>query len=131
MNRLGGEWLVEGQIGHDTHLYSEFYQPVEERGRYFVAPYGMVGQSMRNVFVGDKRVAEYQINEGRIGLDAGAALGTFGEFRLGPLWRTIDAKVDTGTLVLPSLKETSAGMRAKVFVDQLSGAFFPQRGYYG
>ncbi|HKU71503.1 MAG TPA: patatin-like phospholipase family protein, partial [Burkholderiales bacterium] len=91
LNRLGGEWLAEGQVGRDTHLYSEFYQPVDERGRYFVSPYGFVGQSWRPVYLAEKRVAEYQINEGRIGLDAGAALGTLGEFRLGPLWRTIDA----------------------------------------
>lgn len=130
LNRLGGEWLVEGQIGRDTHLFSEFYQPVDERGRYFVAPYGMIGESTRYVFAGDARIAEYQINEGRVGVDAGAALGTLGEFRIGPIWRTIDAKVDTGSPVLPSLRETSAGMRAKLFIDQLDHAFFARRGYY-
>src|SRR4029079_4564279 len=130
LNRLGGEWLIEGQVGRDAHLYSEFYQPVDERGRYFLAPYGMVGRNMRYVFQGDTRVAEYQVDEGRIGLDAGVALGTMGEFRLGPLWRTVSAKVDTGSPILPSVSETSAGVRAKVFVDQLDHAFFAQRGYY-
>ena len=131
LNRLGGEWLLEGQIGRDSRLFSEFYQPVDERGRFFVAPYGSVGQSTRYVFAGSTRVAEYQSNEGRLGVDAGAALGTLGEFRIGPLWRTIDAKVDTGSPVLPSLRETSAGMRTKVFVDQLDHAFFARHGYYG
>ncbi len=45
LNRLGGEWLTEGQVGQDTHLWSEFYQPVDETGRWFVAPYGKIGQA--------------------------------------------------------------------------------------
>ena len=33
LNRLGGEWLTEAQIGQDTHLYTEFYQPLQRAGR--------------------------------------------------------------------------------------------------
>src|SRR5262249_13850942 len=45
LNHLGGEWLIEGQVGTDSSLFTEFYQPVEERGRYFVAPYAKVGHT--------------------------------------------------------------------------------------
>src|SRR5689334_17701987 len=43
LNRLGGEWLSEAQIGQRTYLSTEFIQPVEDRGRYFFAPYGRIG----------------------------------------------------------------------------------------
>ena len=36
LNRLGGEWLSEAQVGQSTFFFTEFNQPVEERGRYFV-----------------------------------------------------------------------------------------------
>ena len=129
MNKLGGEWLNELQIGRDTRFSTEFYQPVDERGRYFVAPYAAIGQSTTGVFLDERRIAEYDIKEARAGLDAGLVLGTWGEARLGPLWRRVESKVDTGSPVLPGLKENSAGFRAKLFADQRDHAFFAQNGY--
>jgi NTE family protein len=130
MNSLGGEWLNELQVGRDSRLFSEFYQPIDERGRYFIAPYGSVGQSIRGVFVGETRVAEYNIREARVGVDAGAVLGTWGEARIGPLWKRVDAKVDTGSSILPGIVENSAGVKAKMFADQLDSAFYARKGYY-
>ncbi len=37
INRLGGEWVTEAQIGQNTHVSTEFYQPVSEAGPWFVA----------------------------------------------------------------------------------------------
>lgn len=129
MNRLGGEWLTEAQVGQNTYLQTEFLQPLHERGRYFVAPYARLGRSSRGVFIGEDRVAEYDAQEARVGLDMGAILGTWGEARLGALWRRVDAKVDTGSPALPSLNETTAGPRAVLFVDQFDHAWFPRSGF--
>jgi NTE family protein len=129
LNRLGGEWLTEGQVGQDTHLYSEFYQPFTESGVGFVAPYGQIGQSTRGVFIGNDKVANYLVGFGQVGVDAGAELGTWGELRVGPLWERVNARVDTGSPVLPSLRQASAGLRAKLFVDQRDQAWFPSSGY--
>jgi NTE family protein len=129
LNRLGGEWLTEAQIGQNTYLQTEFIQPVEERGRFLVAPYARIGQSSRGVFIGEDRVAEYEAREARIGLDAGAILGTVGEARLGVMWRRVEAKVDTGPPALPEINENTAGPRALLFLDQLDHAWFPREGY--
>src|SRR5262249_43193612 len=43
--------------------------------------------------------------------------------------RRVDADVDTGSPVLPSLLETSAGMRVRLLADQLDNPFFPRGGY--
>jgi NTE family protein len=129
MNRLGGEWLTEAQIGQDTHLFTEFVQPVDERGRYFVAPYAWIGQTNRGVFIGEDRVAEYNVREARVGLDAGAILGTWGEARLGAVWRRVETRLDTGSPVFPDVKETTAGPRATLFIDQQDAAWFPRSGY--
>ena len=129
LNRLGGEWLNELQIGRDSRLFTEFYQPVEDSRQLFVAPYGSVGQSLRSVFLGADKIAEYDTREARVGLDAGAVLGTWGEVRLGPVWRRVHAEVDTGSPVLPALQETTAGPRLRFFADQLDHAFFARSGY--
>ena len=129
LNRLGGEWLNEFQVGQVSRYFSEFYQPVDQRGRFFVAPYGSIGRTTRPVFVGEDRVAQYDVDEGRVGLDAGAVLGTWGEARIGAMWRHVDAAVNTGSPVLPSVKETTAGPRVRLFADQLDHAFFARSGY--
>jgi NTE family protein len=129
LNRLGGEWLTEAQIGQDTHLWSEFYQPLNEAGHWFVAPYGKIGQVTRGVFAGDDKVADYLVKVGQVGLDAGAVLGTWGQLRAGPVWTRINARVDTGSPVLPSVKEDTAGLRAALFIDQTDHAFFPTKGF--
>jgi len=129
LNRLGGEWLNEVQVGQVSRLFSEFYQPVDERGRFFVAPYGGFGRTTRPVFVGEDRVAQYDVDDARAGLDAGAVLSTWGEARIGALWRHVDAAVNTGSPVLPGVKETTAGPRVQLFADQLDHAFFARSGY--
>ena len=129
LNRLGGEWLTEVQIGQDTHLFTEFHQPLHEAGRWFTAPNLNVGQTTRGVFSGEDRIAEYRVRVGQVGVDFGATLGTWGVARLGPVWSRIDAEVDTGVSLLPSVEETTAGMRAALFIDQTNHAFFPTRGF--
>ena len=129
LNRLGGEWLTEAQVGQNSHLWTEFYQPINERGEWFVAPYGLVGQATRGVFVGDDKVAEYRVNLVQGGLDAGVVLGTLGELRFGPVWTYVNARVDTGSPVLPSVKQTTAGLRSILYMDQLDRPWFPSRGF--
>src|SRR5215472_829686 len=86
LNHLGGEWLTEVQVGQDTHLHTEFYQPVNEAGKFFVAPNAFIGRTTRGVFAGDDKVAEYLFNKGQGAVDLGAVLGTWGQLRFGPVW---------------------------------------------
>lgn len=129
LNRLGGELLTEGQIGQNSYLTAEFLQPFQARGQYFVAPYVRIAQSTRGVFFGENRIAEYEARERRLGLDLGATLGTRGEARLGAVWRKVNASVDTGSPVLPDIRETTAGPRALLFLDQHDQAWFPRNGF--
>jgi NTE family protein len=129
VNALGGEWLVEGQVGQDTHLFTEFYQPLAESGKWFVAPNALLGRQTRGVFMGDDKIADYRIDVGQAGVDLGAVLGTWGQLRVGAVWSHVDAKVDTGSPILPSLEQTTAGPRAVLFVDQNDRAYFPSAGY--
>jgi NTE family protein len=129
LNHLGGEWLTEVQVGQDSHVFSEFYQPLQEAGRWFVAPYFTFGQRSRGVFLGDDKIADYRTRYALVGVDGGAVLGTWGHVRLGPSWSRIDARVDTGSPLLPTVEETTAGMRVALFIDQLDRAFFSTHGF--
>lgn len=129
LNRLGGEWLTEAQVGQDTHLYSEFYQPLNEAGVWFGSVYGQVGQVSRGVFYGDERIADYLVGIARAGFDAGALLGTAGMVRAGLQWTEVNARVETGDPVLPTVRQLTAGPRVLFTLDQLDHAWFPRAGY--
>lgn len=129
INKLGGELLVEGQIGQDTHLFGEWYQPFSAEGNWFGSLYGVAGQTTRGVFSGDDKIADYLVSSARAGFDLGANLGTLGAVRLGPQWTQVHARVDTGDPVLPSVKELTAGVQTAIVIDQFDHAWFPQRGY--
>ena len=129
LNRLGGEWTTEAQIGQNTHVFTEFYQPINEEGKWFIAPNGMIGQQTRGVFVGDDKIANYLISTGEVGVDVGTNLGTWGQLRAGAVWSKVFARIDTGSPFLPTVRETTAGLRAALFVDQTNTAWFPSDGY--
>lgn len=129
LNKLGGELEVEGQVGQNTHLYGQFYQPLTESAVWFVAPNAYIGQQIRSVFQGNDKIAEYLVSAGSGALDFGANLGTWGQMRVGPVWTKIYARPDTGASTLPSMRQTTSGMRASLFVDQTDAAWFPHSGY--
>src|SRR5690606_30502767 len=83
LNKLGGEWLTDLQIGDNPKLFTEFYQPVSLASRYFVAPRFEFQE--RSVFrLRDfDRVAEYRVRTLEGGLDIGREISNWGEFRLG------------------------------------------------
>jgi NTE family protein len=119
------------QIGQNTYLSTEFYQPVEASGRWFVAPYASIGQQTRGVFAGDEKVADYLVKSAQVGVAGGAVLGTWGQFGIGPVWTHVKASIDTGSNVLPEGSENTSGIRARLFVDQTDHAWWPTSGMGG
>src|SRR5262249_15739487 len=95
----------------------------------FGSLYGQVGQTTRGVFQGNDEIADYLIGSARAGVDAGANFGTLGTLRVGPQWTEVHARVDTGSPVLPSVTQPTAGVRVAFTLDALDQAWFAQNGY--
>jgi NTE family protein len=129
LNHLGAEWVSEAQIGQNSFFSTEFYQPLNEAGQWFVAPTFYAGAQTRGVFIDEDKVADYRTTLIQGGLDGGARLGTWGQLRAGAVWSNVHARVDTGSPLLPAVRETTAGLRAALFVDQTDQAWFPREGY--
>ncbi len=129
LNHLGAEWTTQLQIGQDTHLATTFYQPLNEAGKWFIAPNAYIGQRTRGVFVGEDKVADYLVSEMQGSVDGGAVLGTWGQLRAGYVMSRVYGRVDTGSPLLPSVRDTTAGLRTALFIDQTDNAYFPRAGY--
>ncbi|ABR89380.1 patatin-like phospholipase [Janthinobacterium sp. Marseille] len=129
LSNLGAEWTTDAQVGRDTFISTEFYQPIDAAGRFFVAPHAKINQTTRPVYLGEDQVARYLTQQFRIGVDLGVSMGPWGDVRAGPLYRRINAEVNTGSPILPDFKSNGGGLRARFFLDQLDRAFLPREGY--
>jgi NTE family protein len=132
LNSLGGEWRSAVQLGTTSLLYTEFYQPLDVRRYFFVAPYAGVERQLFNLYQGDDRIARYDISYGRVGFDLGSQFTRYGELRLGLYYGKVNPSLDTGPQFLdPGPEVTQAGGRARLFLDQLDNVNFPRSGYGG
>jgi len=131
LNRLGGEWRTDLQIGRTNRLATEFYQPLQTGQGLFVAPSAEYERRTTDVFQGNQRLASFDSNSTSLGIALGAQLTRYGELRLGVERTSLRTTLDTGPPVFEpdraNLATTSATFRA--VVDQLDSLNFPRSGY--
>lgn len=128
LNERGGEWLSEAQIGRDQRLSTEFYQPIDRARRWFIAPSLSWRQWLRDLYVDDAAVAEYQARETLAEVDLGVQPDLSSELRLGLFRSRASARSVLGVSPLPSLRADSAGVRLRYLRDTLDRAFAPSDG---
>lgn len=135
----GTEWRNRLQIGEVPSLYTELYHPLNWTlglsNDWFLSASAGVERRTRSLFddAGSSEVGQVRRTSARIGIDLGQPWGSFGELRLGlvqlggrasPLLLGADY---TGARGVETWRET--GLRARVVIDQLDFANFPQNGY--
>lgn len=134
-NALGAEWRNDLQIGQTSRLTSEWYQPLTERQRLFVAPRLELSDEPFDLFddKSDKRLARFRIQYDVLGLDAGLPLGSFGEARAGLLRGRAHLVVDTLSvpLDLAADRVDIGGVLMRVRIDRLDSLTFPRAGFAG
>lgn len=128
LNRLGGEWLTDIQIGENPKLFTEFYQPLSLASRHFFAP--QFNFEERSVFAlsGRDRVAEYRVRTIDGGLDLGRELSSWGEIRVGVRRGSGRRRVLIGDPTLPGSDFDRGGYFARFSYDKLDSIFFPRHG---
>jgi NTE family protein len=128
INHLGGEWLSGFQIGERETLFTEFYQPLDERQTFFVEPALGLSNSRFSVYQEDNRIAQYRIRGKQAILNVGANIGVFGQIRFGRGIRTLDGSVETGSTALPAGEVHLKGWNTALDLDQFDRTFFPTKG---
>jgi NTE family protein len=128
MNRRGAEWRTDLQLGTDLLLESEFYQPFGRGLKYFVAPRFKVDQSNQNVFEMRQDIAQLRVAEEELGVDLGAELGQFGEFRLGVYKGSGKLRVKIGDPAIPDVRYNQGAVFAQLEVDTFDQSRFPTSG---
>ena len=131
LNGLGAEWRNEFEFGYSSFLNSELYQPLDNRGRFFVAPQAEYLDQTFDVFANSKRVAEYSTVFPHGGLDFGMQFDNVGEARLGYIYGHVVSAPRIGDQVnLPTYRDTLGGPRLLLHLDSFDNISFPSSGYY-
>ena len=131
LNELGAEWRTDFQVGRTTSLTSEFYQPLNAGGHFFVAPQIKLERRSTSVYNGDNRLARYDFKTEEVGIDIGTQFRRYGEIRLGLVAGKVDPSLDTGPSYLnPGAQDINTGAyRLRMFFDRLDSAIFPRSGW--
>lgn len=133
LNSLGAEWRTDAQIGRTNSLNTEFYQPLDAKGQFFVAPHAGIERRSANLYRKSHLVARYDISDVLAGVDVGTQFSRWGELRLGVVGGSVDPKLDTGPSELtPGESHIRQGAYVlRLLLDQLDSAHFPREGWRG
>jgi len=131
VNSLGAEWRVDGQIGYNSLLSTEFLQPLQIRDGAFVAPYVDAQRTFMQFYREELRLGQLRVNSVGGGLDFGLT-GTEGELRLGPYVDSIRTQPDFGvvTPLLPEEDVTQIGLKLSGVADYLDSVSFSRSGWF-
>jgi len=130
LNRLGAQWRNDIGIGSSSFIRSEFYQPLDVTGPWFVAPSVFAGTQKVNFFEGEAVVAQVRETRAIAALDAGATLETSAQLRAGVFTGTLHA---TPIVVIPGVSEVNAGLGGYQFsaaYDSRDNVAFPREGTF-
>jgi NTE family protein len=128
MNALGGEWRTDFRFGHEPGVFSEFYQPLDFRGRFFVAPSVVFKRRKLSFFDQGRRVAVYDVQEHSGAIDLGMEFGAWGALRAGIVRGRADAGVESGALDLPRGNVGRGAVRASLVIIHTDSATVPHDG---
>ncbi|MFZ6691975.1 patatin-like phospholipase family protein [Undibacterium sp. SXout20W] len=143
LNDSGLEWRTDAEFGNEIKLHTELRQPLFEREGMFVSPYVEFNDTTLNQFLGDTRIAEYDLRAEKVGADLAFKIGEqskLGEARIGFNFNRYSVHPKLGGYLLnqdgsisstnlPSGSLQQVGIKTAIVIDQLSDPNFPRDGY--
>ena len=127
LNSLGAEWRSVFRIGEQQQVSTEFYQPVDRLGRYFVSVGGGFVERNVNIFSSDDITGQSRVQELTALLSVGRVFGNSGEFRVGYLRGDGTAKANIGSGI-PTVDFDIGGIVATATYDTFDNVYFPKNG---
>jgi len=136
LNSLGGQWRTFVQIGGNTKLETDFYQPLDAAQEYFINPYLSYQRYNLDLFNDSSEDnASFRVYRANIGLEAGRNLERWGRLSLGLRYGSgkndlrfgqISTNVDT----INEGRFDDGGYSIRWAADTLDNLNFPTSGYY-
>ncbi len=127
-NRHDGEWLNLLRLGSDSRLFSEFYQPLGPKLRWFVAPSLMISREHFDIWYEGAPIAGYQLDYYGARVGAGRVIGNQNEIRLSAFISKSSIDLRVGDPVFPSFSEDQGGLELRFHRDTEDSVMYPRQG---
>jgi NTE family protein len=130
MNHLAAEWRTELRVGESPGFRTEFWQPLDDETRWFMAPEFEFETDNIGIFDDDgEQFAEYRAWNLGAGLGFGRQLGQWGEIRAGMRYDKARARPIIGpTSIFPDASREQGQVFVRGGMDTLDNARFPRQG---
>jgi NTE family protein len=134
LNTRGAEWHNDLLLGTDRRITSEFYQPLDFKGRWFIAPSFELGQRRLSFFVDRREVGELSVRNSTAALDVGYQASKYAEFRLGVERGRLRVDTESGEIPADVVGDLDlgridlGGLVLEVQSDRLDNASVPRNG---
>jgi NTE family protein len=128
LNRLGGEWRTDFRFGRNLGVVSEFYQPLDFHGHFFVAPSAQILRNTFSFFEDGRRVALFNLSQRGVALDLGMQFEDWGEFRAGVFRGHVSAGVGAGAIDIEGRSIDVGGVRSTLTITRTDSPTIPRQG---
>lgn len=129
----GAEWRNRIEVGSSVLLFSEYYQPIDDEARWFIAPGAEVELKRVNLTEDEQVVAAFDGRSVGLRLDVGRVLGEWGELRVGLVKEAADFDLAIGDpIVFGNTTSVSQGfLRSELQIDTMDSLSLPSEGWIG
>lgn len=128
LNRLGGEWRTELQIGSDQSISTEFYQPLNNAQSYFASVKAIYSETHFATYQGGEQLSDNKQSSSTINVAAGYNFSNNMKLQAG----LINGKGNTDLLIgsgpAPNQDFHIGASYVNLFYDKLDNVDFPKQG---
>ena len=128
LNALGGEWRNQVAFGNRFVVDTEIYQPLDYRGRFFVAPDVNFKADKYKTFDRDGEGVNVDRDGWEARLDLGLTYSIWGEIRCGVYQGHSQGSTEDVTVPY-EFDDDEGGWRARIAFDRLDNVDFPRAGW--
>ncbi len=128
---LGGfrsELRLDGSFGTSYGLAGEYYRPLKESSKWFVAPHVYTSKSRLDLYLESQAISRFDVLRDGFGIDAGYTFEPRAEFRVGEDLTWFNSKLKIGQPIEPSAAERSAVTMAQYRFYGQDDATVPRSG---
>jgi NTE family protein len=131
INDYGGEIFAALDLGNESSLELDYYQPLDYRHRFFIEPRYFKGTEVIGIFSDNTELAEYELDTSYSELLLGTNLGVYGQSVIG--WREYHMRgtADLSSITLPDIDERYGGLLFAINLDRRNRIYFPSHGWRG
>jgi NTE family protein len=129
MNALRGEWKTQIEVGLSDYLTTQWYQPLDYAGRFFLMPTAGIQRQPFNLFIDNTAIGRYLVDDVFVGFQGGISFGPYGQLTAGIRRDWYNFKENISAFPVPDTTVNQTAFISNLNLDQLDAVAFPRSGW--